>query len=71
MGIQYSTGKKTRFKHLTSTEFEELDKRKKAYPTINTSTGADSAIRHVTGIEFDLRQFEEEEALKEELQQEQ
>ncbi|MBC8343387.1 MAG: hypothetical protein H8E61_05360 [Bacteroidetes bacterium] len=64
MGIKYSTGI-TKVKHSTSTEFVDLEKRRKAYPLIKTSTGADSAIRHVTGVEFDLKQFEEQEAEKE------
>ncbi|MDA2936923.1 hypothetical protein MYX75_01495 [Acidobacteria bacterium AH-259-A15] len=59
MGIKYSTGKETKVKHSTGSEFVDLEKRRKKYFLIKHSTGKNAAIKHVTGVEFDLRRLEE------------
>ncbi|MDA2929841.1 hypothetical protein MYX84_07840 [Acidobacteria bacterium AH-259-O06] len=70
MGIRFSTGRyprKTRVKHSTGTEWSDLEKlRRKKYFLVKYSTGKDAAIRHMTGLEFDFKQYEEELAKKEE-----
>ncbi|MDA2925960.1 hypothetical protein MYX78_01805 [Acidobacteria bacterium AH-259-G07] len=59
MGIKYSTGRGTKVKHSTGSEFVDLEKRRKKYFLIKHSTGKDAAIKHVTGVEFDLKRYEE------------
>lgn len=60
MGIKYSTGRKTRVRHSTAMEWEDLEKAKKKYDPIKHSTGENATIRHATGTEFDYKVLSEQ-----------
>lgn len=55
MAIKYSTGRKTRVKHSTAMEWEDLEKAKKKYDPIKHATGESANIKHATGTEFDYK----------------
>ena len=49
--MKYSTGKKSRVKHATAREWDEIE----VEHPVKHSTGEKSPIRHTTGIQFDSK----------------
>ena len=59
--VKYSTGRKTKVRHSTATEWDDLEKMRKRYRPIKYATGQEPAVKHATGTEFDKKHLIEEE----------